>query len=394
MYSVKLIVDELLHGSRTIITNVPLRLGNLNAYLQEQHPSRSVDLFKRVILIDDEQMGVFFTIRPPGSKGPHLLTKQEWTEGKQPDYSGVTDSGVMYVIDEVHIKFNARAWMTTGQDVIYYLSQHRKLGDDVVWITQAIGNVDKQFRSVTQDFTYIRNLSKERMSHFRLPSIFTRQTYTTPPTDNSTPMETGTFRMNVSGLASLYDTAKGVGIHGRSGADTEEKKKGMPWWVGVVAVALVVTLAFLFVPKVIAGIFSPKIEKPPAKPLKTNVVETAVSPQTKSPMLLRSNSVPHDPAPATIDDRPKVYVTGYDRLSGRFVIYLSDGGQIREGDDLLQQIHHTKGVLYDGKYIPFAKPERTQTQPPVFDTSPQDLTGPYARYRVISPSGKTSTITQ
>jgi len=233
LYATKMIIDELLYGTRCVITNVPLKLGNLNDYLQREYPNKSIDLHKRVILFNEEEMKGFFTIRPEGSRGPTLLSKEAWAKGEKPDYTGITDSGVAYFVDEVHIGFNARAWMDTGRDVLYYLSQHRKLGDTVVWITQAINNVDKQFRSVTQDYTFIRNLAKERMSHFSLPSIFTRQTYTTPPTDNSTPMETGSFRMNVKGLASLYDTAKGVGIHGQAGADMGEKKKGLPWWVGV-----------------------------------------------------------------------------------------------------------------------------------------------------------------
>jgi len=226
LYATKLIIDELLYGTRCVITNVPLKLGNLNAYLQKEYPNKSIDLHKRVILFNEEEMKEFFTIRPEGSRGPKLLTKEEWGKGEKPDYTGITDSGVAYFVDEVHIGFNARAWMDTGRDVLYYLSQHRKLGDTVVCITQAVMNVDKQFRSVTQDYTYMRNLSKERMSKFRLPNLFIRQTYTSPAADNATPMETGTLRLDVKGLASCYDTAVGVGIHGKKGADTHERKTG------------------------------------------------------------------------------------------------------------------------------------------------------------------------
>src|SRR6185312_8897230 len=175
MYSVRLILDELLYGSRVVITNVPLNLPRLNEYLQQEYPHKSIDLFERIRMLDEDMTAHFWTYRPKGRDEwlrIRELSKQEWQEGRKPSYAEVTDKGVMYVIDECHNFFNARAWAETGRDVLFYLSQHRHLGDTVVWITQAVMNVDKQFRSVTQDYTYIRNLSKEKMGLFRLPSRF------------------------------------------------------------------------------------------------------------------------------------------------------------------------------------------------------------------------------
>ena len=39
LYSVRLILDELVNGSRPIVTNVSLNLGRLNEYLQRAHPA-------------------------------------------------------------------------------------------------------------------------------------------------------------------------------------------------------------------------------------------------------------------------------------------------------------------------------------------------------------------
>ena len=234
LYAVKLVLDELIYGSRVVITNVAFRLPELNVYLQRMHPNRSVDLFGRLRILSDEDTSGFWTFRPAVDEvgkllaGFHripLLDKSQWEAGDLPCYAGVRDHGVMYVIDECHNFFNARAWMKTGRDVLFYLSQHRKLGDTVVWITQAVSNVDKQFRSVTQDYTYVRNLSKEKMGMFRLPSRFLRRSYGEPATATSQCMESGTFTVDVSGVASCYDTAQGVGIHTRSAADKSEKKK-------------------------------------------------------------------------------------------------------------------------------------------------------------------------
>jgi hypothetical protein len=260
MYSVRMILDELVYGSRPIVTNVALNLGRLNEYLQREYPEKNVDIFERVRLMDDEMTGQFWTYRPKGRdewvRIP-VLTKQEWSEGKKPLYAGVEDHGVYYVIDECHNFFNARAWAETGRDVLFYLSQHRKLGDTVVWITQAIMNVDKQFRSVTQDYTYLRNLTKERMGLFRLPAMFVRKTYGEPASSNSQPLEMGSFRLNVSGLGSLYNTAAGVGIHDRVGADIGERKKGIHWLVPVFAIPLIVFAIAKFAPVGVASWFNP-----------------------------------------------------------------------------------------------------------------------------------------
>lgn len=256
LYAVKLLVDELVFGSRVIITNLPLQLGRLNEYLQQKYPDRCIDVINRVILLTDDETQHFYTVRPNGVRIPRM-TDQDWKAGLRPDYSGVTDRGVFYAIDEVHIFFNARAWAETGKDVLYYLSQHGKLGDTVLCVTQHVGNVDKQFRSVTQDYTYLRNLTKEKMGLFTMPAIFVRKTYPQPATGTNAPMETGTFRLDVSGLASCYDTAQGVGIHGRSGADKAERKRGLHWSVFVVGLPVLLVCIYLYVPKALAGLMTP-----------------------------------------------------------------------------------------------------------------------------------------
>jgi len=266
LYSTRLIIDELVRSDRCVITNVPLLLPRLNEYIQERHPkayqdrfvSKGIHISDRVILLQEDDLSTFFTWRPNGVRLPSV-TNAEWKAGKKPDYSAVNDAGVLYVLDEVHVAFNARAWADTGHEVLYYLSQHRKLGDDVICITQAVSNVDKQFRSVAQDYTYIKNLSKQKIGLFRLPALFTRNTYGQPATDTSKPMETGSFTMDVSGIASCYDTARGVGIHGRAGADTNERKKGVHWlWF---AGGLILFLWFVssYLPTILAHITTPKV---------------------------------------------------------------------------------------------------------------------------------------
>jgi len=339
LYAVKLIVDELVYGTRPVFTNVPLVLSELNSYLQKQFPDKSVNLFERVRLLTDDEAAKFWCYRPHGVEIP-CLSKEDWAKGKRPDYVGVIDDGVFYAIDEVHNFFNSRNWMETGRDVLYYLSQHAKLGDTVLAITQHVGNVDKQFRSVTQDYTYLRNLAKERMGVFKMPGVFLRKTYLQPATDTSKPMETGTFRLDVSGLAACYNTAVGVGIHGRQ-ADKLEKKKGLSWVWFAVGVPIVVMIALHYGPRALANAFSPKsmmalgagsTGKPEVPtvgkeyPVPQSVQRAMTNAGVVAPELLRSNFSAIVPA--------ELFVTGYSIFGSNLIFTLSDGRVVRSPRDV------------------------------------------------------------
>ncbi len=46
--------------------------------------------------------------------------------------------GSLFALDEIHEQFNARRWQDTGEDALFYLSQHRRFGDDIACFTQKI----------------------------------------------------------------------------------------------------------------------------------------------------------------------------------------------------------------------------------------------------------------
>jgi len=352
LYAVKLIIEELLHGTRPIYTNISLNPGRLSEYLQAAYPSRDINLLDRLhILDDDTETPKFWTIRP-GRPVIEVLNAGQWSQGQKPKYNELQDHGVFYAIDEIHNFFNARAWQETGRDVLFYLSQHRKLGDTVICVTQAIGNVDKQFRSVTQDFTYLRNLNKERMGLFRLPSVFIRRTYGSPATDTMPAMESGTFTLDVSGIASCYNTAQGVSIHGKS-ADLKERKTGLNvlyFAIGLPALLLLIVFA---VPKLGAHYFSPdkRVAEVQAKTAK------AVQPKKAEPESYHvatnesSQKIEHKYAKT---NAPLVCV-GYTRINGPWTAMLSDGESYTM-ENGLEEISKTYVVVMGIRYR-MAKPK-------------------------------------
>lgn len=364
LYAMKLIIEELLHGSRPIYTNIPIIPGMLSEYLQQKYPDRQIDLLNRIRLLNETETAKFWTMRPGNPLIP-VLSAPEWTRGDKPKYENVTDSGVFYAIDEIHNFFNARAWQETGRDVLFYLSQHRKLGDTVICITQAIGNVDKQFRSVTQDFTYLRNLNKERMGLFRLPSVFVRRTFGEPATSNSQALESGTFTLDVSGVASCYDTAQGVSIHGK-GADLKERKTGLNIWVFIIGLPAILIALVYFVPKVGARMFSPEKAVQAALP-KTS---TEPKPQTKTEQSknesyhVATNEVKQLSVVST-NKEPEVVMVH--RLTGPWRVVLSNGDEYTM-ETGLQEITK-RDVTIMGKRFRYARPlpgpELPPSPPPV-----------------------------
>jgi len=371
LYSVRLILDELLFTNRTIVTNVPLKLAALNQYLQENHPKaftrRFTDTGRHItddiILLTEDDLPRFFTFR--GSVRLQSITNAQWKSGVRPDYSVVNDPGIFFVLDEVHIAFNSRAWAETGAEVLYYLSQHRKLGDDVVCITQSIGNVDKQFRSVAQDFTYIKNLSKQQAGIFRMPAIFTRNTFSQPATDTSKPQESGTFTLDVSGIASLYDTAAGVGIHGRAGADTKSRKKGLSWIIALIGIPIVVIGIIKFGPRAIVKGISADKPTPPASAAKLFAVTNPPAARQFTNIVLA--------APVEMPFTNGSELRGIQYMSGVPQAFFSDGS-IVNAENGLQQLGKNWVVVNGQKF--YIRPKFTELPayvPPSKNASGLDL---------------------
>jgi len=78
---------------------------------------------------------------------------------------GTIDSQVLVIIDEAHLWYNARDWAKTQsghKEMLRFLTQSRKANVDVIFITQAISNLDKQFRALAQFVWSLRDLGRAK----------------------------------------------------------------------------------------------------------------------------------------------------------------------------------------------------------------------------------------
>jgi len=340
LYAMRLLADELQHGTRPIVTNLSVKLDELNVRYQ------GCDAVARVRTITEEQCRRFWLCR--GGSDVPVVRSREHLDGK-PDFSqSVATGGVLYVIDEVHLFYNAREWAKVGQEAIWYLSQHRKMGDDIICISQAVEQVDVQFRRLALDFTYVTNYKQRKLLGFQMPPLFHRATFAgmvKGPTDK--PMLHGVFRLDPEGLASCYDTAAGVGIVGRE-ADRKARRGGLPWWmlpaglvgVGCLAWAVPVLGAKWGISKARSMLPGPAAAVAPATPAPSAPSPPPFTIQTAKAIVL----------PAT-----NLWVTAMVGSPPDCMICLSDGKTVRATSPRIRAIEPGEWVILDGQRVTFQR---------------------------------------
>lgn len=347
LFAVRKLIDDLVLTDRTIVTNIALNLPELSAYLQERYPNKSIDLHRRVRIIGDDESREFYLFRGR-DKSKDDAPYGDWYNCDKPtangriDYSyAITLGSVLYVIDEAHLFWNARSWQNTGPAVMFYNSQHRKIGDDVLLISQHVMNVDKQMRSLVQDYTYIRNHRKERFAlFFRSIPFFTRSVYMEPYTGSQNQVEAGVFKLDVSGICKCYFTQAGIGIMGRE-ADTKEPRKGLPMTL-LMGIFILLGIGAFYIPDLIAKGVNHTIDRPFSG---KSVQTTNVTGMMPSPVNMVQAYQQQKQEANTSTNEP-LTVAAYWNLGKGPVATLSDGSVWTVDDGL--QMTSKRGVMIKG----------------------------------------------
>lgn len=315
-----------------ICTNLPLRMPELNTYTQNKY-GRSLDVVRRVHLLDGKDLGDFWRWRYVDNKWYQAPAVGKDEETKWGDKQG---DGVVYFLDEIHHIFGSREWAATGKRVLWYHSQHGKLGDHVYLITQRASLVDKQLRELAEDFMVLRNRSRERVGIFRNIPRITYGCYLRCPTGSVQDVqEFGGWTKLDPQIAGCYDTASGIGIQGTV-ADMNDKRKGLSlWWLipGFVVLVLLLSFGPQAAIKGIAGMVAGPKEKEVQAPMQQAPKVQPMLPPAPAPVPAPA------PAPAPVEDTtPKV--EGW-AVSGASARLLLSSGSIRlvspvaAGDDYL-----------------------------------------------------------
>jgi hypothetical protein len=127
-HSVRLGCRHLAKGG-TVVTNVECDYSHIRAMIARRDG----------VWIQPEQLRVF-----DPEKTPQWEMEIPW---------GEAEGNVLVILDEAHLFYNSRDWAQTAANnrrLLEFLTQSRKAGVDVIWITQEGANVDKQFRVLAE----------------------------------------------------------------------------------------------------------------------------------------------------------------------------------------------------------------------------------------------------
>ncbi|WP_309386362.1 zonular occludens toxin domain-containing protein [Cerasicoccus frondis] len=358
--AIKIICDTLLETDNYVVTNLPVRITNLQDYvIAKGRPEINVE--KRVIELTNDYLNTvipdykeskrlyclrhFFLHRAPGVVLPL------WGEDEEIDWQEHMEHAewwrpVTFVIDELHKIYPSRNFKLFSQRIEEYFAEHGHFNDTVWLISQNVDQVDKHCRSLPQEFIVVRNYAKEKHSFFRGPRLFRQYTYLQRPTGGPQDKSVHELTFRLDKLqAECYHTSRQGGD-----ADKEEKVKGISvYWV--IPVGIIVLLAVLSVPKLFGFLMDKVLGKHSDSTAQVVHPDPAASPSHSG-----SIEPSTDQIPAESEKPPIRYYRSLSIMNGRACVWLDDGEMITSDDPRLKAIDRYHVVhLTDGTKL-FRKP--------------------------------------
>jgi len=127
-HAVRLAMDHLARGG-TVVTNIECRFQRIHDMIAVQ---KKVSILPEQLIVFDPEVT------------PEWEAVVPW---------GLSEGIVLVVLDEAQLFYGSRDWASTAANnkrLLSFLTQSRKAGVDLIWITQDGGNVDKQFRVLAE----------------------------------------------------------------------------------------------------------------------------------------------------------------------------------------------------------------------------------------------------
>ena len=343
-----------------LVTNIEMDLLGVSRYYERFRPDieSPAELAKRVWVIGREEAKSFFRYR-----APHLPKVEDGVDGLPTFTAEHATVKVMYVIDEVHLLFNARAYQKTGAQPIAAVSQSSKLQDVWMFTLQSPAGVDKMFRDEQQvdEWVKVWNLGKVPvMGMFRgfKGVLLYRKTDVLP-----TLMRRGSLqgvewmRVNPRGVGGVYRTGDGIGVKGTRGADGKvEAAKGVSLaWLGLVP--LLLGGGCYYAKTKAVGMVGKALTAPVA--VVTNEVKRDTRGIGEAVKAVALAAKPLSTFGGSVkaaeweggEQAVEVVATGYCRIGKRETVYLSDGRAVTSEDSAWGG-RVPGGFAIDGRFVP------------------------------------------
>ena len=382
LYATRAICMELERSERMIVTNVPifdLEAPDGKMTLGEwahKYVSFPVDIRKRFRLLTRDEVFEFWRYLP-GKDLPNMerVTATRDTETVPDLQSRQGDGGCFFLIDEVHLYFSARDWGKNGVKVETYMSQLRKLNDDLFLITQHPEKVDKNFRRNATEWFYLKNMGKTKLwAGVSLPGRFRYHIFDQMPVRNDKPMQSGWMRLEDREYFRVYDTMAGVGLTGKLNPE-QSRNKGRHWLVWVAAIVLIIVACFTL-PRLAMYLFgrgAASLVTSVGNGVKSMVPGGVItSPATPSRASISSAPVVTERSAAAVGTVPArtselaaapeegAAMQGYAFINNVWHVVLSDGRTVLSTDPEFENLT-TQGLKYAGHYYRRALVSNTQS---------------------------------
>ncbi len=281
--------------------------------------------------------------------------------------------GHMIIVDEAWKFWGSRNWQTTGNGVIFYAKQHRKLADDFYLATQSTKDIDAAIVRVAQNFWVCRNRGLIRVGRFRGKDDFQVKVFESPPNEGSKQesMHGWNFDLDINGLAQCYDTTAGVGLTGRMAGDIGKKKVGLhQYWMWVAALAVPVAFWLLLHFGIGAGCRRlHSVVTPEKTGWQSNAVTALTAPASHllfSPAPVVKEAGETNAGAAIEPEGEKVWCVGY--ILGKYPkVFLSDGRTADAEFGEVQKIYRWSVMCFGTNYPIVLKPRGEYFPEPVRD---------------------------
>jgi hypothetical protein len=179
------IADSIL-GKKTVIANFPIK----NKKTMFSKFRKVKETTPRWVYKTNEEMTVTFLI--------NLSIEKGWTK---------KESQALIIFDEAGIPFNSRSWNRPDRtEWILFLTQHRKFGYDVIFITQDAKMLDKQIRALCEYEVIHRKMNN--MIWFKWLSLFKITLFGAISYNNAISRSKGQLKLYIynSKIADRYDS--------------------------------------------------------------------------------------------------------------------------------------------------------------------------------------------
>lgn len=364
LYATRQICLELERSERMIVTNVPIFLEDApDGYMTIQewchkYVDRAIDVKSRVRKLTEEEVFEFWRYLPGKEVMPNVQRQTPSGPIVVPELqSRQGDGGCFYVLDEVHLAFASRDWSKIGNKVEHYMSQLRKMNDDLWLISQHPEKVDKNFRRNATEWLYLQNMAKKRLfGGVSLKGRFRFFIYSQMPTRTDKPDASGWFQLMDKEYQKCYSTMAGSGLQGKL-APEQSRHKGKGPWVWAVIILLCIGLAFL-IPKALAyatgrmvGFAVKGVSHGVEKSLTGNLMPQTVTNVSSARPLSRRVDRPDVQEDLSESADLGVRMGGFAHLPSGVLVFLTDGSTYTLGDGHCLYVSPEYCVVDGKKYL-------------------------------------------